>query len=69
VDAALSVGVKVFVQESFAPAYPDGGDRWIDETRTLAPAAYNRSVMNAEAALMAQNPRTLAPISALTLPV
>jgi nucleoside-diphosphate-sugar epimerase len=40
----------VFVQESFAPAYPDSGDRWIDETTSLAPAAYNRSVMDAEAA-------------------
>jgi nucleoside-diphosphate-sugar epimerase len=50
VDAALSGGAKLFVQESFAPAYPDGGDLWIDETRPLAPAAYNRSVMDAEAA-------------------
>ena len=50
VDAALSGGARVFVQESFAPAYPDGGDRWIDETTPLAPAAYNRTVMDAEAA-------------------
>jgi nucleoside-diphosphate-sugar epimerase len=50
VDAALSGGARVFVQESFAPAYPDGGNRWIDETTPLAPAAYNRTVMDAEAA-------------------
>jgi nucleoside-diphosphate-sugar epimerase len=50
VDAALSGGARVFVQESFAPAYPDGGDRWIDETTPLAPAAYNRTIMDAEAA-------------------
>ncbi|MBO1908183.1 NAD(P)H-binding protein [Microvirga sp. 3-52] len=50
VDAALSGGASVFVQESFAPAYPDSGDRWIDETTPLAPAAYNRTVMDAEAA-------------------
>src|ERR671920_1145347 len=50
VDAALCGGAKLFVQESFAPAYPDGGDLWIDETRPLAPAAYNVSVLDAEAA-------------------
>jgi 2-alkyl-3-oxoalkanoate reductase len=50
VDAALSAGATVFVQESFAPAYPDSGDRWIDETTSLAPAPYNRTVMDAEAA-------------------
>jgi 2-alkyl-3-oxoalkanoate reductase len=50
VDAALSSGARVFVQESFAPAYPDGGDHWIDETTLLAPAAYNRTISDAEAA-------------------
>ena len=50
VDAALSAGATVFVQESFAPAYPDCGDRWIDETTPLAPAAYNRTIIDAEAA-------------------
>jgi NAD dependent epimerase/dehydratase family enzyme len=50
VDAALSAGAKVFVQESFALAYPDGGKRWIDETAPLAPAAYNRTIIDAEAA-------------------
>src|SRR5262245_45434302 len=30
VQAALSQGVTTFVQESFAPAYPDRGDGWID---------------------------------------
>jgi nucleoside-diphosphate-sugar epimerase len=50
VDAALSGGARVFVQESFAPAYPDSRDRWIDETTPLAPAAYNRTIMDAEAA-------------------
>jgi nucleoside-diphosphate-sugar epimerase len=50
VEAALSAGATVFVQESFAPAYPDSSDRWIDETTPLAPAAYNRTIMDAEAA-------------------
>jgi 2-alkyl-3-oxoalkanoate reductase len=50
VEAALSAGATVFVQESFAPAYPDGGNRWIDEMTPLAPAAYNRTIIDAEAA-------------------
>jgi 2-alkyl-3-oxoalkanoate reductase len=50
VDAALSAGANLFVQESFAPAYPDGGNRWIDEMTPLVPAAYNRTIIDAEAA-------------------
>jgi nucleoside-diphosphate-sugar epimerase len=33
VDAALAEGVGRFVQESFAPVYPDRGDDWIAATR------------------------------------
>ena len=29
-DAAAAGGVTRFVQESFAPIYEDGGDRWLD---------------------------------------
>jgi nucleoside-diphosphate-sugar epimerase len=36
------------VQESFAPAYPDCGDRWIDETVALEPARYNQTLIDAE---------------------
>jgi len=50
VDAAISVGVTRFVQESFAPVYPDCGDRWINETERIAPVRYNRTVADAEAA-------------------
>ena len=50
VDAAISVGVGRFIQESFAPVYPDGGDGWIDETCPIHPARYNRTVADAEAA-------------------
>lgn len=50
VDAALAGGAQLFLQESFAPAYPDSGERWIDETTPIAPAAYNRSVIDAERA-------------------
>jgi nucleoside-diphosphate-sugar epimerase len=32
VDAAVAAGVTRFIQESFAPIYEDGGDRWIDES-------------------------------------
>ena len=49
VDAALAAGVTRFVQESFAPVYPDCGDRWIDETERIAPVRYNRTVADAEA--------------------
>src|SRR6185503_530985 len=45
VDAAIAVGVQRLLQESFAPAYESGGDRWIDETWPLRPAAYNRTVL------------------------
>jgi 2-alkyl-3-oxoalkanoate reductase len=50
VDAAIACGVERFVQESFAPVYPEGGDRWIDEATPIEPADYNRSVADAEAA-------------------
>jgi nucleoside-diphosphate-sugar epimerase len=50
VGAAAAVGVPRFVQESFAPVYPDCADRWIDETERLAPVRYNRTVVDAEAA-------------------
>jgi nucleoside-diphosphate-sugar epimerase len=49
VDAAIAGGVKRFIQESFAPTYPDSGDRWIDESVPLQPTKYNRTVLDAEA--------------------
>ncbi|HEY1251072.1 MAG TPA: NAD(P)-dependent oxidoreductase [Thermoanaerobaculia bacterium] len=48
VDAALAEGVGRFIQESFAPVYPDSGDRWIDEETPLKPVRYNRTVLDAE---------------------
>jgi len=48
VDAAVAAGVACFVQESFAPVYPDCGDRWIDETERIEPVRYNRTVADAE---------------------
>jgi nucleoside-diphosphate-sugar epimerase len=50
VDAALAEGVPRFVQESFAPVYPDRGAQWIDESVPIAPVRYNRTVADAEAA-------------------
>jgi 2-alkyl-3-oxoalkanoate reductase len=50
VAAALEAGVTRFVQESFAPVYADGGDRWIDEAWPQRPAPNNRTVLDAEAA-------------------
>jgi nucleoside-diphosphate-sugar epimerase len=49
VDAAIAGGVKRFIQESFAPTYPDSGDRWIDESVPLQPTKYNLTVLDAEA--------------------
>ena len=37
-----------FVQESFAPVYPDRGDDWIDEQTPLRTAPYNRTILDAE---------------------
>ncbi len=49
VQAALESDVGRLVQESFAPAYPDRGDEWIDESVPLEPGAYNRTLLDAEA--------------------
>jgi nucleoside-diphosphate-sugar epimerase len=48
VDAALEAGVARYIQESFAPIYDDGGDRWLDESSPLRPVPYNRTVLDAE---------------------
>ena len=49
-DAAVAAGVRRFVQESFAPIYPDSGAQWITEETPPTPARYNRSVLDAEGA-------------------
>ncbi len=49
VDAALAGRVGRFVQESFAPVYPDRGDAWINEDVPIEPTRYNRTVADAEA--------------------
>jgi len=48
VDAAIAGGATRFIQESFAPIYPDSGDRWIDEQVAPRPASYNRTTLDAE---------------------
>lgn len=48
VEAALAAGATRFVQESFAPMYPDRGDAWIDEKVPVRPAPYSRSTVVAE---------------------
>jgi nucleoside-diphosphate-sugar epimerase len=50
VDAALAAGADRLIQESFAPTYPDRGDAWITEETAIAPARYNRTVIQAEEA-------------------
>jgi nucleoside-diphosphate-sugar epimerase len=51
-EAALIGGATRFVQESFAPVYPDCGDAWIDENTPIEPARKNRSVADAERAAL-----------------
>lgn len=48
VEGALAAGANRYVQESFAPIYPDRGDAWIDEHVPVEPAPYARSVLEAE---------------------
>jgi len=48
--AAKAGGADAVIQESFAPIYEDGGDRWIDETWPVRPARYNKSTLEAERA-------------------
>jgi nucleoside-diphosphate-sugar epimerase len=49
VDACIAAGVARLIQESFAPVYPDHGDRWIHEDVPLNPVRYNRTIVDAEA--------------------
>ena len=48
--AALDGGATRLIQESFAPVYPDSGNRWIEESTPLEPVAYNMSLLDAETA-------------------
>ncbi|MFO0698198.1 MAG: NAD(P)-dependent oxidoreductase [Nitrospira sp.] len=49
--ASQAVGVRRFIQESFAPVYPDRGDEWIGEHTPLQPVSYNQSLLDAEDAV------------------
>lgn len=55
-ESATAARVGRFIQESFAPVYPDRGDAWIDEDTPIEPVRYNRTVADAEqsAALFTQ---------------
>jgi hypothetical protein len=48
--AAKAGGADAIIQESFAPIYEDGGDKWIDESWPVRPARYNKSTLEAERA-------------------
>ena len=49
VDAAIAAGASVYVQESLAFAYADGGDQWIDEDWPLLDGGAATAVKAAEA--------------------
>ena len=51
-EAASAAGVQRFIQESFAPIYPDNGDRWVTEAVAPRPARYCRTALDAEASAM-----------------
>ncbi|HEX3758215.1 MAG TPA: NAD-dependent epimerase/dehydratase family protein, partial [Kofleriaceae bacterium] len=51
VDAALVLDIPRFIQESFAPVYPDRGEAWIDEDEPIAPVRHARTVADAEHAV------------------
>jgi nucleoside-diphosphate-sugar epimerase len=48
VDAALAAGVRIYVQESIAFVYADGGDAWLDEEAPLHTSWLNDSALVAE---------------------
>ena len=50
VQAALGAGTQRFIQELFAPVYPDRGEAWIEENTPIAPVRYNQTVADAERA-------------------
>src|SRR5262249_31613478 len=52
-EAAIGAGAQRFIQESYAPTYPDHGAEWIDETMPISPSRYNRTVIDAEASAQA----------------
>lgn len=52
-NAAIATRAQRFVQESFASAYPDRDDEWIDEDVPIMPAKYIESVSDAEASAAA----------------
>lgn len=62
-DASLAAGVQRYVQQSIIMAYPDSGDRWIDESVPLdtAPgrAAVTAPVVEMEALVRAVPPERL----------
>ncbi|MEO7367645.1 MAG: NAD(P)-dependent oxidoreductase [Gemmatimonadaceae bacterium] len=49
-NAAIATRAQRFVQESFASAYPDRDDEWIDEDVPIMPGHYIESVVDAESA-------------------
>jgi nucleoside-diphosphate-sugar epimerase len=51
-ESARALGARRYIQESFAPSYPDSGDAWIREDTALAPVRYNRSVVSAESSAL-----------------
>lgn len=63
-EAALAAGVPRYVQQSIVMTYPDGGDRWLDESTPLdtssAQASFAAPVVAMEGLVRAQDPQRLA---------
>lgn len=62
-QASLTAGVTRYIQQSIVMAYPDGGDRWLDEQTPLdtspARAAICRPVIQMEEQVRAVSPEQL----------
>ncbi len=57
-DAALTVGAKLYIQQSIVMAYQDGGDTWLDETAPLDPA--RQTIITMESMVRAIAPEKMA---------
>jgi len=56
IAAALEARVPLYVQQSITMAYPDGGERWIDESMPLAGGSVSSTVATMEAQVRAIAP-------------
>jgi nucleoside-diphosphate-sugar epimerase len=59
-SSTLAVGAQRYIQQSIVLAYPDGGDRWLDES-TPFDASPKRAAVNGPVSAMEEMVRAIAP--------